>query len=290
MQRLPLPTILLALLFCAGCGPSADKEEKGGTPVAERLEKAKGLLEEARTAGADKVEPSDFEAQAKKLEEAEKLIDDGKPEKAKSKIRSAEGGLKDLVQKAEGLKKERDAALPAKKKAEKAVADAIKNKADVGNKAAFEEIRNLLAQTQADLEGSNLAKVSSAPKTYQRIQEMVKQAVQDAGEGKRWKQKADDEKKAYLEAEGRAKEAKAQELALQDFNQAQSFFRDAEGEYKQDRYQQAYEGYRSAQSAFTGAISQAKAVSEVMVDTNKPAPAIEPAAAVNVASVKKAAA
>jgi hypothetical protein len=285
MLKIPLPAMLiLAVLLSSGCGPSEGKKEEAGPPVAERLEKAKQLLEEARTAGADKVDAQDFEGQAKKLEDAEKLIDDGKPERARSKIKSAVGGLNDLVQKAEALKKEREAALAVKKKAEKAVADAIKNKADVGNKEAFDEIRGLLAQTQADLDGSNLAKVSSASKNYQRVQELVLRAVQESGEGKRWKVKADNEKKACLEMEGKAKEAKAPELVLQDFNQAQGYFRDAEEEYKQDRFQQAYEGYRSAQNAYIGAISQAKAISEAMVDVNRPA---EPAPAANVADAKK---
>ncbi len=113
MLKIPLPAVMtLALLLTAGCGPSEGKKEEAGPPVAERLEKAKELLEVARTSGADKVDAQDFEGQAKKLEDAEKLIDDGKPERARSKIRSAEGGLKDLVQKAESLKKERRSRAP----------------------------------------------------------------------------------------------------------------------------------------------------------------------------------
>src|SRR5262245_29697372 len=121
MKYLSLPTTLfLALSLGAGCGPTSSNKDEKGPPVAERLDKVKELLEEARTVGADKVEPEDFASQEKKLEEAQKLIDDGKPDRAKSKIRSAEGGLKDLVQKVETLKKSRDAGLTEKKKAEKA--------------------------------------------------------------------------------------------------------------------------------------------------------------------------
>src|SRR5262245_32788222 len=168
MKNISLPTtLLLALSLAAGCGPASDSKEQAGPPVAERLEKAKELLDQARTAGADKVDPVDFEGQEKKLDDAQKAIDDGKPDRAKSKIRSAEAGLKELVAKLESLKKSRDTGLAEKKKAQKAIADAVRSKAEVGNKEAFDEIRALMAQTDAELDGSNLAKVTAAPRNYQ---------------------------------------------------------------------------------------------------------------------------
>src|SRR2546422_646240 len=73
-----------------------------------------------------------------------------------------------------GGKKDREAALVEKKKAEKALADAIRDKADVGAKDLLEEVKTLMDQAKADLEGSNATKVKAVPKTYQRAMEMVK--------------------------------------------------------------------------------------------------------------------
>ena len=241
----------LALIVLASCGPSGAEKKEKTAALEKRITDAQELHDEAQSLGADKLFAEDFETAAKKLADAQELIQGDKADKAGTRITSALSAFKDLIKRTGDLKKNQAAAGEAKKKVEKAIAKAKLDKVDVDAQEAFEEMDKRKAT--ADAEYSDPKKVASAEKSYNRVLEMIQEAGGKARESRAMKEKAETELKIAKEKEAQAKEARADEFAADDMNRGQTAIRDADDAFKNGRYQDAFDGYRGAQNIYTEA-------------------------------------
>ncbi len=265
-------SLVCSLWLISACDSGDTSSDSAKGPSVEKLiESAEGLMEEAKKAGAEEFAASQFEAAAKYLADAKSLVEEGKADKAKTKAKSAERNFKALVTQGDEVKKARTTAVAAKKKAEKSIEEMKKKKWDVGAASVVEEIDNVMAQSQADIDSGDVMKLKAAPRRYERVPELVKRAREETQESVVALQKADANKKAAMEAEGKAKEAKAEKLAPEDLSRAQQLLREADIEYKNSQFQEASDLYVRAETAFQDAANRARQ-EEQLITGNPPPP------------------
>jgi hypothetical protein len=276
--------IALAFSFLAGCDSgSTDKDKKGSVSAEARLEQAQKLLDEAKDAGADKIAAEEFETYSKKLEDAQKLIEDGKGDKSISKISSASGGFKDLIQRVGDFKKNQASATESKKKADAAVAAAKRVQVDVNAREQWEDVEKLYEKANADLQDPK--KVQTAAASFNAVVDRIKVARQSADSAKQWKDKAEAQMKVAKEKQGQAVQERA---TATDLTIGQQFLLEADSDFKNGKFQESFIGYQRADQAFADALSRAKEAKEV-AGSNMPAadPAVTPPADLGAGGPKK---
>ncbi len=272
MLKSSLPvTFACFLFFLSACDSSDSSSDSAKGPSVDKIiESAEGLMEEARKAGAEDYAASQFELAAKSLADAKDLVAEGKADKAKTKAKSAERNFKALVTQGDEVKKARTAALAAKKKAEKSIEDMKKRKWDVGAASVVEEIDKLMGQAQEDIDSGDASKLKAAPRRYERIPDLVKRAREETHQNAVAIEKADANKKAAMEAEGKAKEENADKHAPDDLTRAQQVMREADIAYNHSLFQEASDGYARAETAFQEAASRAREAKQLVQGTPAP--------------------
>jgi len=257
-------SVLLALSGSAllnGCG-SGDSGGggAGGSSMKDRLDAAYKLLDEAEGLGAAQLNKSGFDFRATQLDDAAAFIDKGEMDNARTKITSAERGLRELIRQAEDFKTKEKAAQEEKKKAEAAIAEAKKNGVDKDCRELFQEAMDFM--TRGNDEIKDPLKIARASANYKRVVMRLIEAESAAKDARVWKEKAETQLKATKAMEGRAVEGGAEKTALVMMVQARQFIRDGQSEFDRGRYAEAHRYYQSAERTFAEALKNAMAMKE----------------------------
>jgi hypothetical protein len=250
---LPLLFSFATAAFLASCSPSGDGGDKKAAQVEKKLQEAQDLKDEAVAAGADKIDPEEWESAVKKIDDAKELVDAGKSEKAASKISTASRSIRGLIDKLGELKKTQGSAADARKKAEKSIADARKRKDDVDAPDDFDAAMKTYEQAIADL--SDPKKASGAGKKFDAVLEALRRAKSVAADNRKDQERATEAQTAAKAMQGKAVEAKVDKLATSEYTSALQGLRDADASFKDKRYRDASDAYARVERDLAAAIT-----------------------------------